>query len=113
MDERRRNNRLELMSKIVINRLDGSKKEEIAIEVNDVSKTGVGFQCKEALNIGAVYESYLTIWTKEIIHAFIEIVRIEKVGQAYIYGGIFIGMPEMDASRIEIYETFESHKNNQ
>jgi len=113
MDERRRSNRLELSSRLIMNRLDSGKSEELAIEVNDVSKTGVGFHCKEALTIGAVYEAYLTIWTKEIIHAFIEIVRIEKIGQDFVYGGIFIGMPEMDASRIEIYETFEAHNNKE
>ena len=27
---------------------------------------------------GAIYEAYLTIWTKEVLHAVVEIVRIEK-----------------------------------
>ena len=40
--------------------------------------TGVGFICTEKLDIGAVYEGYLTIWTKEVIHCFIEVVRIVK-----------------------------------
>lgn len=109
MDERRKSNRLELSSRLIMKRLDGGVDQELAIEINDVSKTGIGFTCHDILTIGAVYEAYLTIWTKEVIHAFIEIVRIEKLGREFIYGGIFIGMPEMDASRIEIYETFEAH----
>lgn len=106
MEERRKNRRMELESRIEIKRLDqNGENEEAAIEINDVSKTGVGFNCKKPLEIGAVYEAYMTIWTKEVIHAFIEIVRIEKKGDTYEYGGIFVGMPEMDAQRIEVYDT--------
>lgn len=106
MEERRKNRRMELESRIEIKRLDQSgENEEAAIEINDVSKTGVGFNCKEPLMIGAVYEAYMTIWTKEVIHAFIEIVRIEKKKDTFEYGGIFVGMPEMDAQRIEVYDT--------
>lgn len=106
MEERRRNPRLELESKLIIKRLDKDHSdEEITIDVIDVSKTGVGFNCNTPLTIGAVYEAFLTIWTKEVIHAFIEVVRIEKAGNKFIYGGIFVGMPEMDSQRIEVYNT--------
>ena len=64
------------------------------------------------MDIGAVYESFLRIWTQEVIHAFVEIVRIEKTGQNYSYGAIFIGMPESEAARIEAYDTIESMKGN-
>lgn len=109
MEERRKSKRSELKSRLVMKRLDQSS-EEVGIDVLDVSKTGVGFDCKEKLEIGAVYESYLTIWTKEVLHAFLEIRRIEKIADDdYNYGAIFIGMPEMDAARIEIYQTVEEH----
>lgn len=111
MEEKRKNKRTELLSKIILKRLDGSKIEEAAIDVTDVSKTGVGFSSKEPLTIGAVYEAFLTIWTKEVLHAFVEIVRIEKVANGFEYGGIFIGMPEMDAARIETYQTVEDQTN--
>ncbi len=105
-NERRKSKRIELESRLLIKRLDSaSAAEEVAIEVIDVSKTGVGFNCTVPLEIGAVYEAYLTIWTKEVIHAFIEVVRIIKEDDTFKYGGIFIGMPEMDAARIEIYDT--------
>lgn len=108
--ERRRNKRLELTSRLIIKRLDNpdEQEQEVAIEVSDVSKTGLGFYCTIPLEIGAVYEAYLTIWTKEVIHAFVEIVRIEKDEDAFKYGAIFIGMPEMDAARIEVYDTVEN-----
>ena len=115
MDDRRRSKRLELEAKLVMKRLsDGDAfSEEVSIQIIDVSKTGVGFTCDKPLEIGAVYEGYLTIWTKETIHAFIEIVRIIKEEDTFSYGGIFIGMPEMDAARIAVYDLVqESEKQN-
>ena len=112
MEERRKNRRMNLASRLVMKRLDNPVQgEDVAIEVTDVSKSGVGFTCTEILTIGAVYESFLTIWTKEVLHAFLEIVRIEKKeDDTFEYGAIFIGMPEMDAARIETYNTIESLK---
>lgn len=104
--ERRKTKRTDLSSKLVIKRLDGEGGREATISISDVSTTGVGFDCSEVLQIGEVYEAYLTIWTKEVIHAFLQIVRIELKGDMYGYGAIFIGMPEMDSARIEVYQTF-------
>lgn len=112
MEERRKTNRRTLVSKLIMKRLDGGGSEEAEIEIVDVSKTGIGFTCDKLLDIGAVYESFLRIWTQEVLHAFLEIVRIEKKGKDYHYGAIFIGMPESDAMRIEAYDTIESMREN-
>jgi hypothetical protein len=103
--ERRKNRRTDLDSKLVIKRLDGHSGNEVTINIVDVSKNGIGFECGEPLQIGEVYEAYLTIWTKEVLHAFLQIVRIELRAGGYGYGAIFIGMPEMDSARIEVYQT--------
>ena len=105
MNERRKTKRSELSSRLIIKQLNGGSDKEVAIEVEDISKTGIGFTCIEPLSIGEVYEGFLTIWTKEVLHAFIEIVRIEKKDDVFEYGAIFIGMPEMEAARIEVYQT--------
>lgn len=113
--EKRRYERTELKSRLVIKQLGAGQEEsrEVAIEINDVSKIGVGFNCTEPLSIGNIYEGFLTIWTKEVIHAFIEIVRIEMKDDYFEYGGIFVGMPEMDSKRIQIYQQVEGlTKNN-
>lgn len=113
MEERRKSNRRELTSQLVLKRLDGGGVEsEVEIDIVDVSKTGVGFTCNKALEIGAVYEAYLRIWTQEVLHAFLEIVRIEKKENTFFYGSIFIGMPEMDAARIAVYDTVENMSKN-
>lgn len=111
MEERRRSKRTELHSVLVIKRLGSQDEQEVTIEINDISKTGVGFICEEPLAIGNVYESYLTIWTKEVLHAFLRIVRIEMIDGEFHYGAVFIGMPEMDAARIEVYQTINDEDN--
>ena len=108
MNERRKYKIIELDAKLMVKRLDDGNNEEVIIEVYDISTGGIGFFCKRPLQIGSVYEAYLTLWTKEVIHSFIEIVRITKVENTFSYGGTFIGMPEMDQKRIEIYDTFQS-----
>lgn len=105
--ERRKTKRTDLESRLVIKRLDGNSGNEVTIQIADVSKNGIGFECAEPLQIGEVYEAYLTIWTKEVIHAFLQIVRIELKDGVYSYGAIFIGMPEMDSARIEVYQTVQ------
>ena len=90
----------------MIKRLDSNEAgEEVTINITDVSKGGVGFTCSKALEIGAVYESFLEIWTKEVLHTFLEIVRIEKTEDGFIYGSSFVGLPEMEAQRIDTYQT--------
>ena len=90
----------------MIKRLDSNEAgEEVTINITDVSKGGVGFTCSKALEIGAVYESFLEIWTKEVLHTFLEIVRIEKTEDGFIYGSSFVGLPEMEAQRIATYQT--------
>ena len=103
MVERRSSKRTELRSKLLVKRVASGEQQEIDVEVMNVSRMGIGFYCDELLDMGTVYEAYLTIWTKEIIHAFIEIVRIEKKPDTFEYGGLFIGMPEIDLQRIDVY----------
>ncbi len=107
MEEKRRDRRMSLSAKLLIKNMndESDKVEEMEIEVQDVSKTGVGFICDAPLDIGAVYETHLKIWTDEVIHAFLKVVRIEQTKEErYICGTIFIGLSEIDASRIEVYD---------
>lgn len=110
MEERRRSPRTELQGELLMKRLDQQEGEKTAIQICDVSTTGMGFTCDAQLEMGAIYECLLTIWTKEVIHAFVEIIRGEKRDEGYRYGGIFIGMTEMEAYRIQVYQTVEEHK---
>lgn len=111
MEERRRNNRRKLVSTIIVKRLDDNSNREITIDIVDVSKSGIGFNCSELLEISAVYEANLRIWTQEVLHACLEIIRIEKKDEGFNYGAVFIGLPESEATRIEVYDTVENLTN--
>ncbi len=110
MEEKRKNKRIDLECNLIVKRLCNDDSAEVStglsIELINVSKSGIGFKCSEQLSIGEVYECYLTIWTKETIHAFIQIVRVQKNENDYSYGSIFIGMTETDTNRISIYSEF-------
>ena len=107
MDNRRRTKRLDLAGEILLKEIGGESFETVEITITDASRDGVGFSTNKQLTIGANYEANLTIWTKEVIHAFLEIVRIEMHEDYFEYGAIFVGMPEMDSKRIEIYQQVE------
>lgn len=107
MEERRKNKRIDLQSKILIKRLDGDIKQEFVIEILDVSKKGIGFYYNKPLEICSLYEGDLTIWTKEVLHLFFEIVRIEKLENTILYGALFIGMPDRVTDSIEFYNTVQ------
>ncbi|MCI9421549.1 PilZ domain-containing protein [Lachnospiraceae bacterium WCA-9-b2] len=107
MEEKRRDRRISLTARLAIKNMSDSsaKPENVEIDVLNVSKTGVGFICDTPLLIGEMYEADLKIWTDEIIHAFLKVVRIEQTeDERYMCGTIFIGLPEMNAKRIEIYD---------
>lgn len=98
------------MSTLVIKRLDDNSNEEVAVSILDVSRSGIGFECADQLQIGEVYEAFLTIWTKEVIHALLQIVRIFKKPGGYIYGAVFMGMSDTDAARIETYQIIQDYE---
>lgn len=110
MEERRKSVRTELKAELLLERIDEKRGEKININISDLSKTGIGFSCEKALKIGAVYECYLTIWTKEVLHVVIEIVRERREPDGFHYGGEFIALSDADAARISIYQTFEEYK---
>ncbi len=111
MEERRKNKRLDLTGEIIINELGSDKKESVDIKIIDASTDGLGFSTDKQLTIGNNYAANLTIWTKEVLKVFIQIVRAEKLeDDRYVYGGIFIGMPEDVKVRIKVYETVEEEK---
>lgn len=106
MEDKRKHKRLELTGEILLKQLGGAGDAQSAqIDVTDCSRDGIGFSTTAQLTIGDNYEANLRIWTKEVLHVFVQIVRAAKQGDVFHYGGIFIGMPEGDKMRIEVYET--------
>ena len=111
MNERRKRNRTDLDAFLMLKRLDGTQIQEIYIQVTNVSTTGIGFNCYEELEKGSVYEGTLTIWTKEKLPVFVDIVRSRELEDGgYNYGALFVGMPELYSRKISVYQTVEETK---
>ena len=108
MEERRKAKRIPLEANLAMNRIDGSKNELVPVQITDISKTGLGFECGRVLEIGAVYEIELVLWTKERFKSFINITRCANEGAKTIYGATFVGLTEGDSCKIDIYDLFNS-----
>lgn len=110
MEEKRRSKRIVLDANLIMKRIDSGKDDKIPVEIQNLSKTGIGFKCGKLLEINSVYEAELTIWTKEVIHTFVNVTRLDNSGDDNIYGATFVGMTETDACKIDIYDMFETAK---
>ena len=98
MEEKRKNKRLDLDVNVQLERLDEdgvTTLKFVHVDVTDISKSGIGFDCKK-----------IQIWTKEVVDAVIQIVRSEEKPDGFHYGGVFIGMTDTDALKIDIYQIF-------
>lgn len=108
MEEKRKRKRLELTVTLQLEYLnDKSEKasKEVEIEVSDISSSGMGFCSKEKLDADGFYDTQLVIWTKEVIPCVIHIVReVQNEDGSYQYGGVFVGMNEIDQRKIDIYQ---------
>ena len=87
--------------------MDGSSIEEHGIDVTDVSISGIGFMCADELELGSIYEGTLTIWTKEKIKVFLDVVRKNEKEDGINYGAHFVGMPDLYKRKIGIYQVVE------
>ena len=108
-EKTREHKRLELDVTVELERLDEDGVTTLRyshVEVVDISRTGIGFKAGQRLEVGTHYNTKIQIWTKEIIDVVIEIVRCEELEDGYRYGGIFIGMSNTDALKIDIYQIF-------
>lgn len=110
MDEKRRNKRLDLDVSVQLERLDEAgitTLKYIHVDVTDISRSGLGFTSLQEMEVGTYYDTKIQIWTKEVVDAVVEIVRRDKQADGfYKYGCIFIGMTDVDALKIDIYQIF-------
>lgn len=108
MEEKRKRKRLELTVTLKLEYLnDNSEKasKEVNIEVSDISSGGMGFRSNEKLDADGFYDTQMVIWTKEVIPCVIHIVReAQNADGSYQYGGVFVGMNEIDQRKIDIYQ---------
>lgn len=119
MQERRKSNRMKIDVKIKLNSVrnqntDTSRlnKDEITVELVDLSKDGLGFKTTEKLELNTYYDTTVVLWTKETFETVIEIVRMENYGDGpTVYGCRFIGIMPSDQLKIQIYEMVNENNN--
>ena len=78
IEKKRRAKRIPLEANLAMNRIDGGKGEIVPIQILDVSKSGLGFECARELEMGSVYDIELVLWTKEKINTFITIILFKR-----------------------------------
>lgn len=107
MEEKRKDRRLDLDVAIELERLDQgdvTTLKLVHVNVTDLSSSGMGFDTRQQLEYGALYDTRIKIWTKETIQAVIRIVRCEKLADdSYHCGATFVGLMSSDALKINIY----------
>ncbi len=105
MEEKRRSRRMVLNAHLTMNPVGEAKGEKVPVDIIDISKDGLGFACETPLAMNAIYEMDLTIWTKDVIHTFVNVTRFD--GRSNMYGATFTGMNGSDQDKIKIYELFD------
>ena len=107
MDEKRRDRRLDLDVALEMERLDQSSMPTVKlvhVKVTDLSSSGIGFDTEYWLENGAMYNTRIKIWTKEVIQTVICIVHCESIADnKYHCGASFVGLSNNDEMKINIY----------
>lgn len=115
MREKRRDKRHELHVNLVLKPITNTTSGtlDLDVEVTDASHGGIGFTSPQLLEVGTYYDAQLQIWSKAVIETILEIVRrVQLADGSYNYGAKFIGMNDKDAIKFDIYDMFETAKEN-
>ena len=65
MEEKRKNKRLDLDVNVQLERLDEdgvTTLKFVHVDVTDISKSGIGFDCKKKLEMNSYYDAKIQIW---------------------------------------------------
>ena len=109
MEERRKNKRLPLGLELEIDKLFRQDNEIIAnvnesIEVRDISKSGVGFTCKDELPLDYYFNAKIEFDNTRFFYCVIKIIRKKNLEDTYYYGCEFVGLAEFLADKVDEYE---------
>lgn len=66
----------------------------------------IGFLSRKSLEVGSYYDTRISLFSREMIDAVLEIVHVEEQEKGYYYGGEFIGISDSNAVKIDIYQVF-------
>ena len=56
-------------------------------DIPNISRGGVGFLSRKRLEVGSYYDTRISLFSREMIDAVLEIVHVEEQEKGYYYGG--------------------------
>lgn len=115
MEERRRYKRLPIKLELEINSLFKQDNNIInlnneAIEVVDISKTGIGILCKDDLPLNYYFNAKIEFDEKRYFYSVLKILRSNKTGDKYFLGCEFVGLADFLADKVDEYEKILDNK---
>lgn len=110
MEERRKNRRLPIKLEIDIDKLFRQNNEIISdinesIDVINVSKTGIGFLCKDNLPLDYYFNAKIEFDKKRFFYCVIKILHKEEYEDSFLYGCEFVGLAEFLSNKVDEYES--------
>lgn len=109
MKERRRHKRLPIKLELAINELFRQDNEIITalneeVYVVNISKTGIGFECKDSLPTGYYFDARIDFDEKNYFYCVVKIVRIVEQDDTFLYGCEFVGLAEFLSDKVDQYQ---------
>jgi hypothetical protein len=108
MEERRKFPRFPLKLELMISSLFKQDYELIPdinenIEVKDISKNGIGFNCKHELPLNYYFDAKIQLSDDKFFCAVLKIVRLEQLENGYFVGCEFVGLADILSMRVDRY----------
>lgn len=115
VEDRRRNKRLPIKLEIDIDKLFRQDNEIISninesIEVINVSKTGIGFLCKDDLPLDYYFNAKIEFDERRYFYCVIKILRKEDYEDSILFGCEFVGLAEFLSNKVDEYESILDEK---
>ena len=101
MLEKRKHKRLKMEHALELARLNADGTADGGVVNADILNLS-----RKRLEVGSYYDTRISLFSREMIDAVLEIVHVEEQEKGYYYGGEFIGISDSDAVKIDIYQVF-------
>lgn len=115
MEERRKHKRLPIKLEIDIDKLFKQDNEIIhdineSIEVINISRTGIGFLCKDELPLEYYFNAKIEFDQLKYFYCVLKIIRKEVIGDTNLFGCEFVGLAEFLSTKVDEYEALLEEK---
>jgi len=105
MDDKRKFKRIPLKIQFTISKLFKQDYEKIPdinamVEVNNISKSGIGFTCNYDLPLYYYFDAKIFLQDGNHFYSVLKIVRVEKEEEKYNIGCEFVGLADMLSDKI-------------